>query len=66
MAEGNDETVVVQSGDGGISGALIAIVLLLVLVIVGVFAYRAGLFGGKSRHTIDINVNKPGAVLLLR
>lgn len=63
---GTEKTVIVHSGDGGVSGALIAVVLLLILVVAGVFIYRSGFFGGGSQHEIDININKPGAILLLR
>jgi len=63
----SDKTVVVDGGGGnGLSSALIVIVLIAALFIGGVLLYRAGVFGGHSKHEIDINVNKPGSVLLLR
>jgi len=63
----NDKTVVVESGSGnGLSTALVVIVLIVALFVGGLLLYRAGVFGGKSKHEIDININKPGAVLLVR
>ena len=64
----SDKTVVVDAGGSGngLSSALIVIVLIVALFIGGVLLYRAGVFGGTKKHEIDININKPGAVLFLR
>jgi len=63
----NDKTVVVESGSGnGLGSALVVIVLIVALFVGGVLLYRAGVFGGNKKHEIDININKPGAVLFLR
>lgn len=63
----SDKTVVVDAGGGnGLGTALVVIVLIVALFIGGVLLYRAGVFGGTKKHEIDININKPGAVLLLR
>jgi hypothetical protein len=62
----SDKTVVVDGGGGsGLGSALVVIVLIVALFVGGVLLYRAGVFGGH-KHEIDINVNKPGTVLLVR
>ena len=65
---GSDKTVVVETGNSnsGLSTVLIAIIFMAVLFVAGIFLYRAGVFGNHTKHEIDININKPGAVLLLR
>ncbi|HZS43708.1 MAG TPA: hypothetical protein VFC63_01285 [Blastocatellia bacterium] len=66
MAE-NDRTIVVDGGSGnGLASVLTVLIVLVVLLVAGVFLYRAGVFGHNTKHEIDINVNKPGAVMLLR
>jgi hypothetical protein len=62
----SDKTVVVDGGGSGLGSALVVIVLIVALFVGGVLLYRAGVFGGHSKHEIDINVNKPGTVLLVR
>lgn len=61
MVERDRETVVVtDTGDrGGGSGAIIAIVLLLALIIVGYLLYRNGVFGGGSDTKVDIKIENP-------
>jgi hypothetical protein len=48
-----------DGGGGGSSVGVVAIFLMFViLVVLGFFAYRAGLFGGKKTQ-VDINVTTP-------
>jgi hypothetical protein len=57
---------VVHSGDGGASGALVAVVLLIAVLLL--VLYFTGVFGRTQKKDInvDVNVNKPGVVLLVR
>ncbi len=63
MVERDRETVVVtDTGDRGRgSGAIIAIVLLLALLIVGYMLYRNGMFGGGGGGDtkVDIKLENP-------
>ena len=61
---------VVHSGDGGASGALLAVAVVLLMAVLVLVLYFTGVFGHpaekKKDINVDINVNKPGVVLLLR
>ena len=55
--------------DGGGSGALTALAVMLFLIVLLAVLYFSGTFGrmfGGSKHEVDININKPGVVLQLR
>ena len=43
---------------GGSTGVVAVLVIFLIVVVLGFFAYRAGLFGGKKTQ-VDINVTTP-------
>ena len=55
--------------DGGGSGAISTIAVVLFLLVLLAVLYFTGVFGrmfGNSKHEVDININKPGVVLQLR
>jgi hypothetical protein len=55
--------------EGGGSGALTALAVVLFLLVLLVVLYFSGALGrmfGHQKHEIDININKPGIVLQLR
>ena len=48
-----------NNGDGGSSVGIVAMLIIFVIVIaLGFFAYRAGLFGGR-KTTVDVNITTP-------
>jgi hypothetical protein len=48
-----------EGGGGGSSVGVVAVLVIFVIVLaLGFFAYRAGLFGGKKTQ-VDINVTTP-------
>jgi hypothetical protein len=50
---------------GGSGGMMVLAVVLLMIVVLAVL-YFAGVFRrGPAKHEIDVNINKPGVVLLL-
>jgi len=59
---------VVHSGDGGSSGALMAVAVVLLIAVLLLVLYFTGVFGRSQKKDInvDVNVNKPGVVLLVR
>ena len=59
---------VVHSGDGGSSGALQVVAVVLLIAVVMLVLYFTGVFGHTQKKDInvDVNVNKPGIVLLVR
>ena len=59
---------VVHSGDGGSSGALMAVAVVLLIAVLLLVLYFTGVFGRSQKKDInvDVNVNKPGIVLLVR
>ena len=53
--------------DGGASGGLMVLAVVLLMIVVLAVLYFAGVFRrGPAKHEIDVNINKPGVVLLLR
>ena len=59
---------VVHSGDGGSSGALMAVAVVLLIAVLLLVLYFTGVFGRTQKKDInvDVNINKPGVVLLVR
>ena len=59
---------VVHSGDGGSSGALMAVAVVLLIAVLLLVLYFTGVFGRSQKKDInvDVNVNKPGVMLLVR
>jgi hypothetical protein len=59
---------VVHSGDGGSSGALMAVAVVLLIAVLMLVLYFTGVFGRNQKKDIDVdvNINKPGVVLLVR
>jgi hypothetical protein len=52
--------------DGGGSGALMVLAVVLILLALLAVLYFTGVFRhGPSKHEIDVNINKPGVVLQL-
>jgi hypothetical protein len=48
-----------DNGGGGSSAGVVAVLVIFIIVVVAAFfAWRAGLFGGKS-NKVDINVTTP-------
>ena len=55
--------------DGGGSGAMTALAIMLFLLVLLAVLYFTGVFGrmfGGSKHEVDININKPSVVMQLR
>jgi hypothetical protein len=53
--------------DGGGGGALMVLAVALFLLVMLAVLYFTGVFNrGPAKHEIDVNINKPGVVLLLR
>jgi hypothetical protein len=53
--------------DGGGSGALMVLAVVLFMLVLLAVLYFTGVFRrGPAKHEIDVNINKPGVVLLLR
>ena len=53
--------------DGGGGGALMVLAVVLFLLVMLAVLYFTGVFRrGPAKHEIDVNINKPGVVLLLR
>ena len=62
-----DRIIEVHSDGGGGTGALTVLAVVLGLIVVLAALYFAGVFRrGPANHEIDVNINKPGVVLLLR
>ena len=58
---------VVHSGDGGSSGALLAVAVVLLIAVLLLVLYFTGVFGTQKKDiNIDVEVKKPGVVLLVR
>ena len=59
---------VVHSGDGGSSGALMAVAVVLLIAVLLLVLYFTGVFGHTQKKDInvDIEVKKPGVILLVR
>jgi hypothetical protein len=57
----------VHSDGGGSSGALMVLAVVLFMLVLLAVLYFTGVFRrGPAKHEIDVNINKPGVVLLLR
>lgn len=53
--------------DGGGGGALTVLAVVLFLLVLLAVLYFTGVFRrGPAKHEIDVNINKPGVVLLAR
>jgi hypothetical protein len=53
--------------DGGGSGGLMVLAVVLLMIVLLAVLYFAGVFRrGPVKHEIDVNINKPGVVLMLR
>jgi hypothetical protein len=56
--------------DGGGSGAMTALAIMLFMIVLLAVLYFTGvfgrMFGRDSKHEIDVNINKPGVVLTIR
>jgi hypothetical protein len=47
-----------NDGGGGSAGVVAVLVIFLIVVVAAFFAWRGGLFGGKSTK-VDVNVTTP-------
>jgi hypothetical protein len=47
-----------NGGGGGSTGVVAVLVIFLIVVVAAFFAWRGGLFGGKT-NKVDINVTTP-------
>lgn len=47
-----------NGGGGGSTGVVAVLVIFLIVVVAAVFAWRGGLFGGKT-NKVDVNVTTP-------
>lgn len=45
-------------GGGGNAGVIAVLVIFIIVVVLGILAWRGGLFGGKKTQ-VDINVTTP-------
>ncbi|HYV03676.1 MAG TPA: hypothetical protein VFB82_03765 [Blastocatellia bacterium] len=53
--------------DGGGSGAMMVLAVVLFMLVLLAVLYFTGVFNrGGSKHEIDVNINKPGVVLMHR
>ena len=52
--------------DGGGGGLMVLAVVLFMLVLLAVLYFTGVFRRAPAKHEIDININKPGVVLLLR
>ena len=56
----------IHTNSGGSGGLMVLAVVLLMIVVLAAL-YFAGVFRrGPAKHEIDVNINKPGVVLMLR
>ena len=65
-----DKVVEVVHGDGGGSSALVAVAVVLLIAVLVLVLYFTGVFGrafdNKKDIDVDVNVKKPGLVLMVR
>ena len=47
-----------DNGGGGNAGVVAVLVIFIIVIVAAFFAWRGGLFGGKS-NKVDINVTTP-------
>jgi hypothetical protein len=47
-----------NGGGGGNVGIVVILIIFIIVIVLGFFAYRAGLFGGK-KTTADVNITTP-------
>ena len=47
-----------DNGGGGSTGVVAVLVIFLIVIVAAFFAWRGGLFGGKT-NKVDINVTTP-------
>ena len=47
-----------DNGGGGSAGVVAVLVIFVILIVAAFFAWRGGLFGGKT-NKVDINVTAP-------
>ena len=53
--------------DGGGSGAMMVLAIVLFTLVLLAVLYFTGVFNrGGSKHEVDVNINKPGVVLMYR
>ncbi|HWN97771.1 MAG TPA: hypothetical protein VNS63_00715 [Blastocatellia bacterium] len=53
--------------DGGGNGALMVLAVVLFVLVMLAVLYFTGVFRrGPSKHEIDVNINKPSVVMLVR
>jgi hypothetical protein len=50
-----------ESDSSGSTGIVAIFAILLMIVIAGFIAWRAGVFGGGDHKSLDINVNTPSS-----
>jgi hypothetical protein len=63
------EPVIVNEGGGGGSSAMTALAVILFLIVLLAVLYFTGVFHrmfGTHKTEVDININKPGIVLMLK
>ncbi len=46
------------NGGGSSTGVVAVLVIFVIVIVLGFFAYRAGLFGGK-KTSVDVNITTP-------
>ena len=47
-----------NGGGGGSTGVIAVLVIIIIVIVAAFFAWRGGLFGGKT-NKVDINVTTP-------
>jgi hypothetical protein len=61
-----DHVVEHVHSEGGGSGAMMVLAVVLFLLVLLAVLYFTGVFrSGPAKHEIDVNINKPGVVLQL-
>ena len=57
----------IHSDSGGGNGALMVLAVVLFMLVMLAVLYFTGVFRrGPAKHEIDVNINKPSVVMLLR
>jgi len=47
-----------NGGGGGNAGVIAVLVIFIIVIVLGIFAWKGGLFGGKKTQ-VDVNITTP-------
>ena len=48
-----------EGGGGGNTGVVAIVAILVIVILIGVYAFRARIFGGGGTQKIDVNIQTP-------